>query len=152
MYDYFNFTYLRCLFLHYFSGCHDDSDCLDNQICDSVSHSCKIIECDPPVIEHSVLVNVSSEYLYGDKVSVRCIAKTFASGKTEKLVYQTLAELGSSIFEISRQKKRKNLFFSGLPCEKNDAMDPDTFTFEKFYALYKAICPRTDIDELFKSM
>ncbi len=29
-----------------------------------------------------------------EKVSVRAIAKTFASGKTEKLVYQTLAELG----------------------------------------------------------
>lgn len=29
-----------------------------------------------------------------NKVSVRCIAKTFASGKTEKLVYQTLAEVG----------------------------------------------------------
>lgn len=28
------------------------------------------------------------------KVSVRSISKTFASGKTEKLVYQTLAELG----------------------------------------------------------
>ena len=28
-----------------------------------------------------------------DKVSVRAIAKTFASGKTEKLVYESLAEL-----------------------------------------------------------
>ena len=28
------------------------------------------------------------------QVSVRAIAKTFASGKTEKLVYQTLAECG----------------------------------------------------------
>jgi len=27
------------------------------------------------------------------KVSVRAIAKTFASGKTEKFVYQTLAEV-----------------------------------------------------------
>ena len=27
-------------------------------------------------------------------ISVKNIAKTFASGKTEKLVYQTLAELG----------------------------------------------------------
>ena len=27
------------------------------------------------------------------KVSVKCIAKTFASGKTEKLVYDTLASL-----------------------------------------------------------
>jgi phosphatidylinositol phospholipase C beta len=27
------------------------------------------------------------------KVSVRAIAKTFASGKTEKLVYESLAEL-----------------------------------------------------------
>jgi len=28
------------------------------------------------------------------KVSVRAIAKTFASGKTEKFVYQTIAECG----------------------------------------------------------
>ena len=31
-------------------------------------------------------------------------------------------------------------------------MDPAEFTFEKFYSIYQAICPRNDIDELFKSM
>ena len=35
-------------------------------------------------------------------VSVRAIAKTFASGKTEKLVYQTLAELGLPSGKVKR--------------------------------------------------
>ncbi len=42
-----------------------------------------------------------------EKVSVRAIAKTFASGKTEKLVYQTLAELG-----LPSEKVR--LYHSGI--------------------------------------
>ena len=36
-----------------------------------------------------ILLNTTTD----GKVSVKAIAKTFASGKTEKLVYQTLAEL-----------------------------------------------------------
>ena len=35
------------------------------------------------------------------RVSVRAIAKTFASGKTEKLVYQTLAELSLPSGKVS---------------------------------------------------
>lgn len=64
-------------------------------------------------------------------VPVKVIARTFASGKTEKLVYQCLADLG-------------------LPSGKNDAIEPAEFTFEKFYELYHKICPRNDIEELFQ--
>jgi phosphatidylinositol phospholipase C, beta len=39
-----------------------------------------------------------------------------------------------------------------LPDGKNDSIDKEDFTFEKFYALYHKICPRNDIEELFKSM
>ncbi|XP_044731341.1 1-phosphatidylinositol 4,5-bisphosphate phosphodiesterase isoform X2 [Chrysoperla carnea] len=67
------------------------------------------------------------------KVPVKVIARTFASGKTEKLVYQGLSELG-------------------LPCGKNDAIEKEDFTFEKFYALYHKICPRNDIEELFRQI
>ncbi|KAK2707657.1 hypothetical protein QYM36_015373, partial [Artemia franciscana] len=67
------------------------------------------------------------------KVPVKVIARTFASGKTEKLVYQCLEELG-------------------LPSEKNDVIEKDAFTFEKFYKLYHKICPRNDIEELFQSI
>ncbi|XP_076255702.1 no receptor potential A isoform X1 [Rhynchophorus ferrugineus] len=67
------------------------------------------------------------------KIPVKVIARTFASGRTEKLVYQFLAELG-------------------LPNEKNDSIEPEAFTFEKFYALYHKICPRNDIEELFRSI
>ncbi|XP_047099510.1 1-phosphatidylinositol 4,5-bisphosphate phosphodiesterase isoform X3 [Schistocerca piceifrons] len=67
------------------------------------------------------------------KVPVKVVAKTFASGRTEKMVYQCLSELG-------------------LPSEKNDVIEPADFTFDKFYALYHKICPRNDIEELFQSI
>lgn len=67
------------------------------------------------------------------KVPVKNVARTFASGKTEKLVYQCLLELN-------------------LPSGKNDVIERSEFTFEKFYSLYHKICPRNDIEELFKQM
>lgn len=67
------------------------------------------------------------------KIPVKVIAKTFASGKTEKLVHQCLSEMG-------------------LPSGKGDVMDKDAFTFDKFYALYHKICPRNDIEELFREI
>ncbi|XP_077271093.1 1-phosphatidylinositol 4,5-bisphosphate phosphodiesterase isoform X2 [Temnothorax americanus] len=67
------------------------------------------------------------------KVPVKVVARTFASGKTEKLVYQCLSELS-------------------LPSGKNDVIEPDDFTFDAFYALYHKICPRNDIEELFQSI
>ena len=35
---------------------------------------------------------------------------------------------------------------------QNDSIEPAAFTFEKFYKIYKTLCPRTDIDELFQQM
>ncbi|XP_055309003.1 1-phosphatidylinositol 4,5-bisphosphate phosphodiesterase isoform X2 [Sitodiplosis mosellana] len=67
------------------------------------------------------------------RVPVKVVARTFASGKTEKMVYQCLSDLG-------------------LPSGKNDTMDKADFTFDKFYALYHKICPRNDIEELFRSI
>ncbi|XP_047003383.1 1-phosphatidylinositol 4,5-bisphosphate phosphodiesterase-like [Schistocerca americana] len=67
------------------------------------------------------------------KVPVRVVAKTFASGQTEKLVYKGLSELG-------------------LPHRKHASIDAADFTYDKFYALYHKICPRTDIEELFQSI
>ncbi|XP_045499518.1 1-phosphatidylinositol 4,5-bisphosphate phosphodiesterase isoform X2 [Colias croceus] len=67
------------------------------------------------------------------KVPVKVVARTFASGKTEKLVYQCLSELG-------------------LPSGKNESMEKEAFTFDKFYALYHKICPRNDIEELFRTV
>ncbi|XP_025205231.1 1-phosphatidylinositol 4,5-bisphosphate phosphodiesterase isoform X2 [Melanaphis sacchari] len=67
------------------------------------------------------------------KVPVKVIARTFASGKTEKMVYQCLADLN-------------------LPSGKNDTIEPSDFTFDKFYELYHKICPRNDIEELFQSI
>ncbi|XP_061499951.1 1-phosphatidylinositol 4,5-bisphosphate phosphodiesterase isoform X2 [Anopheles gambiae] len=67
------------------------------------------------------------------KVPVKVVARTFASGKTEKLVYQILSDLG-------------------LPSGKNDVIEKADFTFEKFYELYHKICPRNDIEELFRSI
>ena len=43
------------------------------------------------------------------------------------------------------------LYASLLPFQ-NDSIDPETFTFEKFYKIYQSLCPRTDIDDLFSQM
>ncbi|XP_053527123.1 1-phosphatidylinositol 4,5-bisphosphate phosphodiesterase beta-4 isoform X3 [Artibeus jamaicensis] len=67
------------------------------------------------------------------KIPVRSITRTFASGKTEKVIFQALKELG-------------------LPSGKNDEIEPAAFTFEKFYELTQKICPRTDIEDLFKKI
>ncbi|XP_042209261.1 1-phosphatidylinositol 4,5-bisphosphate phosphodiesterase-like isoform X2 [Homarus americanus] len=69
----------------------------------------------------------------GGKIPVKHIVRTFASGKTEKMVYSCLEEMG-------------------LPSGKGDSIEKDAFTFEKFYKLYHTICPRTDIDELYTSV
>lgn len=66
-------------------------------------------------------------------VPVKVVARTFASGKTEKMIYQCLSDLG-------------------LPSGKSDTMEKDDFTFDKFYALYHKVCPRNDIEDLFRSM
>ena len=88
-------------------------------------------------------------------VSVKCIAKTFASGKTEKLVYQTLAELGLPSGKVSKNmrtandaaNRRLNFLFLWT-----DSIPKEEFTFDKFYKIYQTICPRTDIDTLFGSI
>ncbi|XP_053568133.1 LOW QUALITY PROTEIN: 1-phosphatidylinositol 4,5-bisphosphate phosphodiesterase beta-4 [Bombina bombina] len=67
------------------------------------------------------------------KIPVRSITRTFASGKTEKVIFQALKELC-------------------LPSGKNDEIEPPAFTFEKFYELTQKICPRTDIEELFQKI
>ncbi|XP_054713713.1 1-phosphatidylinositol 4,5-bisphosphate phosphodiesterase-like [Uloborus diversus] len=67
------------------------------------------------------------------KIPVRRIAQTFASGKTEKLVYQCMADIG-------------------LPSDKNDVIEPADFTLDKFYEIYFKVCPRNDIEELFQSI
>uniref|UniRef100_A0AAY4C9D2 1-phosphatidylinositol 4,5-bisphosphate phosphodiesterase n=1 Tax=Denticeps clupeoides TaxID=299321 RepID=A0AAY4C9D2_9TELE len=75
----------------------------------------------------SFLTNVNG------KIPVRSITRTFASGKTEKGIFQALKDLG-------------------LPSGKNDDIEHSLFTFDKFYALTQKICPRTDIEELFKKI
>uniref|UniRef100_A0A8C7TDM9 Phosphoinositide phospholipase C n=1 Tax=Oncorhynchus mykiss TaxID=8022 RepID=A0A8C7TDM9_ONCMY len=64
------------------------------------------------------------------KIPVRTITRTFASGKTEKGIFQALKELG-------------------LPSGKSEEIEDSAFPFDIFYALTQKICPRTDIQELF---
>jgi len=35
---------------------------------------------------------------------------------------------------------------------QNDEIERDDFTFEKFYELYHKICPRSDIEDLFREL
>uniref|UniRef100_A0A4W4F698 1-phosphatidylinositol 4,5-bisphosphate phosphodiesterase n=1 Tax=Electrophorus electricus TaxID=8005 RepID=A0A4W4F698_ELEEL len=75
----------------------------------------------------SFLTNVNG------KIPVRSITRTFASGKTERVIFQVLKDLG-------------------LPSGKNDEIEQEVFTFEKFYSLTQKICPRADIEVLFKKL
>lgn len=67
------------------------------------------------------------------KIPVRSVTRTFASGKNERIIFQCLKELG-------------------FPSGKNDEINVDEFTFLKFIELYHKICPRTDIEFLFKEI
>ena len=40
----------------------------------------------------------------------------------------------------------------GLPNGKGDSIEHAAFTFDVFYKIYQTICPRTDIDSIFKSI
>ncbi|KAL3079489.1 hypothetical protein niasHT_031818 [Heterodera trifolii] len=66
-----------------------------------------------------------------NRIPLRNIVRTFASGKPEKMVHKCLADLG-----LSGDKEREDL-------------DASLFTFEKFLRLYHKICPRTEVQELF---
>ena len=61
-----------------------------------------------------ILLSTTSE----GKVGVKTIAKTFASGKSEKLVYQILAD-------------------NGLPNGKGDSMESEAFTYDIFFKIYQ---------------
>ena len=85
------------------------------------------------------------------------LANTFcASGKTEKLVYQTLGEVGFPNGKVSRRFLVNFCLDSGFKTiyshTQNDVIEPEEFTFEKFYRIYHKICPRNDIEDLFQSM
>ncbi|CAH1098948.1 unnamed protein product [Psylliodes chrysocephalus] len=98
-----------------------------------ITHNNKIVNVCPrtTLMKHWMRLGFSVDQK--GKIPVKVIARTFASGKTEKLVYQILLELD-------------------LPSGKNDTIEPEAFTFDKFYSLYHKICPRNDIEELFRSI
>ncbi|KAI3385216.1 hypothetical protein SNEBB_001958 [Seison nebaliae] len=68
-----------------------------------------------------------------EKIPVRSITRTFTSGRTEKIVLNCLRDLG-------------------LPHGKNQDIEVNLFTFDKFYELYHKICPRTEIQSLFNDL
>lgn len=90
---------------------------------------------------------------------VYSITRTFASGKTEKGIFQALKDLGLPSGKVRSQcdKALEDLFFliavnDCLLHLQNDEIEQSDFTFDIFYALTQKICPRTDIEELFKKM
>ncbi|KAH0621877.1 hypothetical protein JD844_023585 [Phrynosoma platyrhinos] len=84
------------------------------------------------------------------KIPVRSITRTFASGKTEKVIFQALKELGfPSGKMLAQQVEEKSKVFLSF---QNDEIEPSAFTYEKFYELTQKICPRTDIEDLFRKI
>lgn len=88
--------------------------------------------------------------------TVYSITRTFASGKTEKGIFQALKDLGLPSGKV-RTHYDKGIWFSPAVADfhfhsQNDEIEQSDFTFDIFYALTQKICPRTDIEELFKKM
>ncbi|CAF2035766.1 unnamed protein product [Rotaria magnacalcarata] len=98
-----------------------------------ITHNHKANNICPTTILRKHWMKLSFMLNVNKKIPVRSISKTFASGRTEKRIFEILKELG-------------------LPSGKNDEVDPADFTFEKFCDLYHKICPRTDIAELFDQL
>ncbi|CAF1262271.1 unnamed protein product [Adineta steineri] len=98
-----------------------------------ITHNHKANNICPTTILRKHWMKLSFMLNVNKKIPVRSISKTFASGRTEKRIFEILKELG-------------------LPSGKNDEIDPVDFTFEKFCDLYHKICPRTDIAALFDQL
>ncbi|CAF1218768.1 unnamed protein product [Rotaria magnacalcarata] len=98
-----------------------------------ITHNHKANNICPTTILRKHWMKISFMLNVNQKIPVRSISKTFASGKTEKRIFEILKELG-------------------LPSGKNDEINPNDFTFEKFCDLYHKICPRTDIAVLFDEL
>jgi len=98
-----------------------------------ITHNHKANNICPTTILRKHWMKLSFMLNVNKKIPVRSISKTFASGKTEKRIFEILKELG-------------------LPSGKNDEVEPTDFTFEKFCDLYHKICPRTDIAALFEQL
>ncbi|CAF0953457.1 unnamed protein product [Adineta ricciae] len=98
-----------------------------------ITHNHKANNICPTTILRKHWMKLSFMLNVNKKIPVRSISKTFASGRTEKRIFEILKELG-------------------LPSGKNDEIDPVDFTFEKFSDLYHKICPRTDIAALFDQL
>ncbi|CAF1225722.1 unnamed protein product [Rotaria sordida] len=98
-----------------------------------ITHNHKANNICPTTILRKHWMKLSFMLNVNKKIPVRSISKTFASGRTEKRIFEILKELG-------------------LPSGKNDEIDPVDFTFEKFCDLYHKICPRTDIAELYDQL
>ena len=68
---------------------------------------------------------------------MKAIARTFASGKTEKLVYQVISFGGSKNLHQIKILDINNLFQTladcGLPNGKGDSIEHSAFTFEVIF-------------------
>ncbi|KAI6213623.1 Phosphoinositide phospholipase C [Aphelenchoides besseyi] len=96
------------------------------------------------------------------KIPLRNIIRTFASGKSERMIHKCLTDLGlaGDKFLVTRRVMRSRLSRSVralYTCgtarkhkkKEREELDVHLFTFEKFLRLYHKICPRTDVQELF---
>jgi len=118
---------------HFVFANKEDADNWRNNLCE-LSNNVKINNVCPMTNLEKHWKRLHMATTVDGQVSVRQIARTFASGKkAENLVYSSLAD-------------------GGFPSGKNDSIDPETFTFEKFYKIYQSLCPRTDIDDLFSQI
>ncbi|XP_077989116.1 1-phosphatidylinositol 4,5-bisphosphate phosphodiesterase beta-4-like isoform X2 [Glandiceps talaboti] len=99
----------------------------------SITHNTKANNICPMTSLQKHWMRISFQVNPNGNIPVRNLTRTFASGRTEKMIFKCLDEIG-------------------LPSHKNDEIDPKDFPFDKFYELYHKICPRSDIEELHKDI
>ena len=90
---------------------------------------------DGKVLQHQnipCLPNIPLSSCLFPQVGVKTIARTFASGKTEKLVYQVFCNPLKTLNQ-SNDKLMQTLADCGLPNGKGDSIEHSAFTFEVLF-------------------
>lgn len=66
------------------------------------------------------------------------------------MIYQFMKEIGLPYEKVCRLPMAFTNISVHTPNAQNDMIEPSEWTFDKFYQLYHKVCPRNDIEELFK--
>ncbi|XP_039284190.1 1-phosphatidylinositol 4,5-bisphosphate phosphodiesterase classes I and II isoform X2 [Nilaparvata lugens] len=76
---------------------------------------------------------------------------TLSLDKTNKIPIKNIVKLFAQNKE-DRRRVEKALEQSGFPSTKNDALNPQKFTFEEFFNFYKNLTQRAEVEKIFEEL